>query len=127
MKKTILIFLFPFSFYSYSQRMDPIMMNVNSITAFGGMSIIFNPSPANIGSDALTGLEEISGLETNLISPNPTSDFLNLKEISEVTIYNQTGVLMDKCVSNKIDVSIYPSGIYFVSFNDRSPIKFVKL
>jgi hypothetical protein len=127
MKKTIFIFLFPFSFYSYSQRMDPIMMNTNSITAFGGIPIIFNQSPANIGSDALTGIEEISVFETNLIFPNPTTDFLNLKEISEVTIYNQTGILMEKCVSNKMDVSIYPSGVYFVSVNDLSPIKLVKL
>ena len=127
MKKSTLIFLLPFSFYSYSQRMDPIMMNANSITAIGGMPIIFNLSPANIGSDALTGIEEISVLETNLIFPNPTTDFLNVKEISEITVYNQTGVLMEKCVSNKMDVSIYSSGIYFVSINESLPIKFLKL
>jgi hypothetical protein len=107
--------------------MDPIMMNANSITAIGGMPIIFNLSPANIGSDALTGIEEISVLETNPIFPNPTTDFLNVKEISEITVYNQTGVLIDKCVSNKMDVSIYSSGIYFVSINESLPIKFVKL
>ncbi len=63
------------------------------------------------------------------ISPNPTSDLLNIKYINErnqfVRIYlaNSNGVVLDEFISSEnemnIDISNYPSGVYHVYFSSE--------
>ena len=63
------------------------------------------------------------------ISPNPTRDLLNIKYVNErnqfVRIYfaNSNGVVLDEFISSEnemnIDISNYPSGIYYVYFSSE--------
>ena len=63
------------------------------------------------------------------ISPNPTSDLLNIKYINErnqfVRIYlaNSNGVVLDEFISSEnemnVDISNYPSGVYHVYFSSE--------
>ncbi|MBC5835489.1 T9SS type A sorting domain-containing protein [Flavobacterium sp. F372] len=77
-------------------------------------------------------LLSIDEFETNefLIYPNPVTDIihLNLKEEkNEISIYNSVSQLVLKTKNtNKIDVSEFAAGIYFIEINDFSKSKFVK-
>jgi hypothetical protein len=63
------------------------------------------------------------------VSPNPTSDLLNIKYVNErnqfVRIYfaNSNGVVLDEFISSEnemnINISKYPSGIYYVYFSSE--------
>ena len=63
------------------------------------------------------------------ISPNPTRGLLNIKYVNErnefVRIYlaNSNGVVLDEFISSEnemnIDISNYPSGIYYVYFSSE--------
>lgn len=66
------------------------------------------------------------------ISPNPSSDFINVKSIEEiktVKIYDIKGSLIKSDNTSKIDVSALPKGNYVISIETESGIetkKFIK-
>jgi hypothetical protein len=62
-----------------------------------------------------------------MISPNPTSGNLNIEStetIRNIEIFDVLGVMLIKIENNadiyrnQIDLSIYSSGIYYISIND---------
>jgi hypothetical protein len=79
---------------------------------------------------AAVGIENIKGHSLKLY-PNPAVNELNVitEAGSTVSIYNSVGVRMDQFEVNsteyRIDISDYPSGIYFVK-NGDAVAKFVK-
>jgi hypothetical protein len=78
-----------------------------------------------------TSSNESSNQKNIKIYPNPVSDFLyiernNLLEKKEVKIFNSTGNLFFSSFDDKIDMSQFPSGIYFLSDGVES-LKFVKV
>jgi hypothetical protein len=131
--KKLLLLIISFSYNSYSQKMDPIIMYSSNINVIGGLPIIFNTSSSILGLDYFRnslGLNEISKVDNGLIFPNPSNDFINLNEISEINLYDQTGKLIESKTTKKVDISSYNSGIYFISIlssNNNKPIKFIKL
>ncbi len=74
-----------------------------------------------------------NSMQKAFIYPNPTQDVLNLTNIPDgaidYEIVNQYGVRQLKgFVSEQIDVSQLPAGIYFLKLNNQTtPIKFIKL
>tara|TARA_B110000211_G_C14055661_1_gene543212 strand:- start:158 stop:2122 length:1965 start_codon:yes stop_codon:yes gene_type:complete len=62
------------------------------------------------------------------VYPNPATSVLNLRgDFKEAVIFNQLGKIVLKTTENKIDVSGFSRGIYYVKFNNASSmIKFVK-
>lgn len=72
------------------------------------------------------------------IFPNPTSDYINIstKDNSDIQIFNSTGQLLLSQKANsyntKLDISIFPAGVYFVNLMDKDGLiigksKFIKL
>jgi hypothetical protein len=85
------------------------------------------------------GVAEKELSNSDLISPNPASDYINVdlsflqRQESEIMIYNifgefvmtvETGL---RPVSTRIDVSALPAGVYFVKVGNEKPKKFIKL
>ncbi len=58
------------------------------------------------------------------IHPNPTSDFftisLNNQILDKAVIYNQIGQVLQESLNNKIDISMLPTGVYFVKIISKS-------
>ncbi len=75
--------------------------------------------------------EELSLLPPLAIVPNPATDFARIKNytkpIEQISIYNAIGQLMNIIVGDAeiIQLSQYPSGIYFIQINKEVPIKIV--
>lgn len=61
---------------------------------------------------------ELSESETTLY-PNPTTGIVYLNKQGEITVYNMQGVKMKTIFGSQIDLSIYPSGIYILKFNNE--------
>ena len=65
---------------------------------------------------SVTGVSA-SVVEKVSVYPNPTTDFILVEQenVQSVTVYTTSGsVMATTTTSNKIDVSTYPKGIYFV-------------
>ena len=65
---------------------------------------------------SVTGVSA-SVVEKVSVYPNPTTDFILVEQenVQSVTVYSTSGsVMATTTTSNKIDVSTYPKGIYFV-------------
>ena len=77
-------------------------------------------SPTNVGKEAL-----VNNLS---VYPNPATSTLNLKgEFGNAMIFNQFGKVILNTSEDKIDISSFALGVYYVKFNsDSRMIKFVK-
>ncbi|MCD9583868.1 T9SS type A sorting domain-containing protein [Tenacibaculum maritimum] len=79
-------------------------------------------------------IDDVSSLNKTInIHPNPSTDFIyfsNLTSKKNYTILNASGVIISNgSISNqeKIDISNYASGTYFLKFNNNiTSIKFIK-
>ena len=60
------------------------------------------------------------------IYPNPTRDFVFLNEITDFSIYNHLGILIQKANSNRIDVSNWPNGMYYIISESNHSARFIK-
>lgn len=77
----------------------------------------------------VTGITDPKVIQT-MISPNPTSDYLNInwnsaQSVLKIELYDITGKkLFNKTVSNhsKLSIKGYPVGIYFVRISDANHI-----
>ena len=80
--------------------------------------------PDHLACDYISASTEIKS-EVFVIHPNPASTRVYLPQDAEhVALYNLTGhKLPIKNVENEIDVSIYPSGMYFIRFEMEGKIK----
>lgn len=66
------------------------------------------------------------------ISPNPVVDFLNInstKQTDEVSLYNVSGELLKSFNGNinRIDLSLYPAGVYILTVRSGKLIKTMKV
>lgn len=96
----------------------------------------YNPQYGQTEDYAIQINSSLSTNDVNInsvsIFPNPTSDYLNIKGMTEdasVQIYSITGQLimsdLIKTSNSKINVSKLSSGIYFLNIN-KNTIKFIK-
>lgn len=75
-----------------------------------------------------TGLEELGFEQFNILTvfPSPTKDRLYIKgNTGEVGIFNLAGEKLIESTTNAIDVSMLPSGIYFLKSGNQTQ-KFIK-
>ncbi len=90
-----------------------------------------------LSKNKIVSTDNISNLENFKMSPNPTSDYLNISTdtpIKSATIYDVTGRIMMSAqdpVNNDIDVRNLETGMYFVKFIGfngqlQGSIRFVK-
>ena len=137
MKKIILsIFVFV-GMSAFSQNMNPIILKSTNVTAIGGSVIIINPNTTTVGTDGAVnniyngqavGLNELTAQRTYNLYPNPTIDVININEISDITLFDNSGREIESFKGvNKVDVSSLLSGVYFASVNSSKLIRFVKL
>ncbi|MCF8299113.1 MAG: T9SS type A sorting domain-containing protein [Saprospiraceae bacterium] len=80
--------------------------------------------------------EQVHTRKTIHIFPNPTSDYIiiesknPLNKIKEIKIYNSLGILNENLFPNisdvKIDISLFPNGLYFLIVEDMNGEKSVK-
>lgn len=68
------------------------------------------------------GMEELAGLESVDIYPNPATDHVNIISLAdaEISIYNLSGQLIKRIANENhsiIDLSTYEKGIYFIRFD----------
>ncbi len=74
-----------------------------------------------------TKTRDFPGIENSItIYPNPTNDLLFFrtkyqKPVTEISVYNQMGqiVIHQKGIIDKIDISKFPNGIYFILFQSN--------
>ncbi|MBO3097083.1 T9SS type A sorting domain-containing protein [Gelidibacter pelagius] len=108
---------------------DPIDIEVNDMGVFIMQE---NPNRIILIKNTL-GLNEF---ETTALTvhPNPSSDYLNMGQISNTTefiIYDSLGQMVKKGLvephtNSKIRIKDLTSGIYFLHLKNNTPIKFVK-
>jgi hypothetical protein len=74
-------------------------------------------SPENNSTSA-----QLCDLTIAKIYPNPTTGMIYFDNLEEklVTLYNQTGLLLQSTTKNSLDLSKYPAGIYFVKINNST-------
>lgn len=60
------------------------------------------------------------------VYPNPSNDIFRMTEKSEWTVYNSVGYKIKEGVSNEINLSEFPSGMYFLRTVDGKQQKLVK-
>jgi hypothetical protein len=101
-------------------------------------SLAENWSCINLNGSPNAPNTEILSVPSNLKSvpvvfPNPTKSMLNITgqaQFYNVAIYNVSGQrLIDKQKVNQVDVSSFPSGVYFIKVNqgsDQFTLKFLK-
>jgi len=78
-----------------------------------------------------TGVNSYIPRKDNVVFPNPTNGIFNIKEgFKKAMIYNSVGQLLLESTNNKIDISKYMNGFYFLKLEDASnnitTIKLVK-
>ena len=62
-------------------------------------------------------VRDVSTIDVSIF-PNPTTDYVNIrsdKKIKEITIFSTEGRLLSKTKESKIDLTSYPTGIYFLN------------
>lgn len=110
-----------------------------TITSFSNYTFLisegFGDTTAVINWCATTGINEIDD-ESFIVYPNPAEDYLIISGSlmtfpTEIDIYNATGQLvLDKSTAGnsfeKIDVSHFSPGIYFLVFSGQQQIKRIK-
>jgi hypothetical protein len=67
--------------------------------------------------------------EMLIVYPNPSSDWIfikNIEEDSKLEMYNSSGIKVLSQKGNQINISSFPSGIYILSVNESIKVKIVK-
>ena len=79
---------------------------------------------------SLSGLTEVDNVALLMVYPNPAKDWVKIANVdnARVGIFSMDGRMMYNDINSgeKIDVSAFPSGVYFIRVNGQT-IKFVKL
>lgn len=104
--------------------------NVSTLTA----DPTFNSLAFSIvGTNVLGTTEEVFNSNKLTISPNPTSDILNIKtdsKINNVSVVDMTGRKVNvKLDGDKVDVRAFPAGTYLINIETKDGIsteKFIK-
>lgn len=102
---------------------------INGAKPFSQFNSAFNLGEYIFDGQSTSSINEIDKSSIKLF-PNPANNRLNIDLLNEaeIEIYSLTGVLMDKFSAKQnhiVDVSAYPSGMYFVKTQNET-IKFVK-
>lgn len=91
--------------------------------------------PGDVESELATIEYEVSSVEsvennvTVTVSPNPTTGLVNIsspEEIVSVKLFNSNGALVLDEANSQINVSMLPSGIYFIKVNNLEPVRLIK-
>ncbi len=102
---------------------DDIRVYSRMLNAADIDSLFNEPKPANVGiSD--------NGQQTtvNRIYPNPTTGIVNMVDKCNVTVLDFTGnTVIQKKLTNSLDISDLPNGIYFLQMEDGSKVKICKI
>lgn len=111
------------------------------LRVYGGSSTQIDTINIGIAPEAIaTDFRIVGSVNENkfnthnlVIYPNPASDIINIKceKSGQIEIFDQTGKLIDSFSSdkNKIDITSYTSGIYFIRFTGQDSVghsRFVK-
>ena len=67
--------------------------------------------------------------EMLVVYPNPSSDWIfikNIEEDSKLEMFNSNGIKVLNQKGNQINISSFPSGIYILSVNESIKVKIVK-
>lgn len=79
---------------------------------------------------SLAGLTEVDNVALLMVYPNPAKDWVKIANAdnARVGIFSMDGRMMYNDINSgeKIDVSAFPSGVYFIRVNGQT-IKFAKL
>jgi hypothetical protein len=111
----------------------PASFQVESITHKSSNEYYLTAEEHSSGSSSLyrlteqtTNINEVIS-SPNYIYPNPASKILHLKfnQLKIAEIYNLSGILVYQTKSNKIDVSKFKKGIYFVKLTNTQSNKSV--
>ena len=101
----------------------------NRLAYFDSKAFNLFPFSGNIVSTA-----DFTDPNQNLtVFPNPSTDFVGVKDIVEPTkfkIYdaNGTSLIQGEYTYDKwIDIQFLPKSIYFIKFENKNPVKFIKL
>lgn len=125
-----------YSFYHASQKYPILDINYTATALTGQSSTLTASASGNKNNFTVVGFKENSLADASIsLYPNPANEFLHITLTSlsnplKIEIYNQLGqCIYTKNFENKIDVSAFPSGIYFMEIkNDKgtSRKKFIK-
>ncbi|WP_298900344.1 T9SS type A sorting domain-containing protein [uncultured Psychroserpens sp.] len=109
-----------------------VTLNWTGVTSF----TVTSPFPVVFGFDTLVINEPLSTdeftLKTVKIFPNPTTDFIEVRGLTTTENYNIYDVLGKEVkrgtisINDKIDARNLENGVYFLKFENRNPIKFIK-
>lgn len=91
-----------------------------------GIQFVSNTMTIKLGNWN-TGTIESSNLVESKIYPNPTSGILNVPSLfGPYEIYNSMGqIIKSESIDSQIDVSIFPSGMYFIK-SEKTTQRFLK-
>jgi len=90
-----------------------------------GLFKITSKPTFNLPNCGIVANEVVKPLSPFYITPNPAHHYFEIinpdgKSIRDITIYNQLGQTITRTVGNKVDVSNWQAGIYFIVFVDTS-------
>jgi hypothetical protein len=105
------------------QVIPEIIINSNVISQ--SQNLVLLEEIAKVGS--LTNIQAENEKDLMLLSPNPVSEYIELKVLGDYLIYNLQGriVLRGENTGDRIDISRIDSGIYFISIGNNT-MKFIK-
>jgi hypothetical protein len=84
--------------------------------------------------DLISDVKEETNIDnSNLISPNPASDFINLPKSEELikstaifSIFGEKVIQLNNFSGNIVDISVLSKGVYFLRINNKS-YEFLKI
>ncbi len=100
-----------------------VLLNYNIIdyTPYNGISYYRLKQVDYTGIISYSKITSIFFNEKNNIYPNPTYGIINFtgtEDISNIIVYNNIGEIISiNIISNTLDLSDYPIGIYFININ----------
>jgi hypothetical protein len=111
-----------------------VTVNWTDVTAF---TITSGQGNDTFGVDNITFATTLSTTDFDLqnavkIYPNPTSDYINIKELTKPEHYTIYTILSKEVLkgivsaSKNIDVQNLPKGMFFIKLNNKETIKFIK-
>jgi exo-beta-1,3-glucanase (GH17 family) len=66
---------------------------------------------------APVGFPPVNSTKGIMLYPNPTTDIVLLKTNANIKVYNTQGEILQSLSGNRVDLSAYPQGIYFLQVN----------
>jgi hypothetical protein len=99
-----------FSTFTFSKDTLPVNLTPANVPSFSSISINWEP--------VITFVDEIESGTNYVVFPNPTTGVFQIGGvlIDESVIFNASGKKIMRSVSNSIDLSNYPDGIYYIRF-----------